>query len=491
MIRPAASSFKFKLVALLRACSRSFRRRLRSGASRSVAKQSEVRRVDARLQAGLRAAVAAVRRGSRRATREANALAHDRGLPACPRARRRAALAGAPALRGATSASSAATSGSATACRSRPSGASASSAPDDLLGYVIASVPFDRALLRKVKATIGPRRERTVRRRPGRAARRRRGVDPGTARRPARPPDDRLDSTASECVCSIATRPAAPRPSRRSASSRRRTRSTRRRSGIQQRLLVGSARRAHPDRARRVRRGPLDRADGLAASRTPRTRSRAGSYDERVPGARPRRAREARQRVQPDGRPAAVPARGARVRAPPAARGRLPLRRRARRDARRRPAAARDRRDRGRGDRRDGRDARRRRRRSRRGRRARDRGRSARASRSARVKSTFGTLFLFGRTLRRGVAADGGVARRPVGRSRSTTRSCTGSSSGRRSWTGSPGSRTGARPRTRSRAELSRAARFGGPLSVVIGDLDDFKRGQRRARARRRRHRAP
>ena len=59
--------------------------------------------------------------------------------------------------------------------------------------------------------------------------------------------------------------------------------------------------------------------------------------------------------------------------------------------------------------------------------------------------------------------------------SRSRTRGSTGSSSGRRSSTGSPGSRTAATAEDALAAELARAVRFGGPLSLVIADLDDFK----------------
>ena len=58
MIRPAARSFKFKLVAYFVLLSLLPAAAAFWGFS-SVAKQSEVRRVDARLQAGLRAAVAA------------------------------------------------------------------------------------------------------------------------------------------------------------------------------------------------------------------------------------------------------------------------------------------------------------------------------------------------------------------------------------------------------------------------------------------------
>ena len=47
--------------------------------------------------------------------------------------------------------------------------------PDGLLGFVIASVPFDQAAPPQGEATFGPRRERTVRRRSSRQARRRRG----------------------------------------------------------------------------------------------------------------------------------------------------------------------------------------------------------------------------------------------------------------------------------------------------------------------------
>ena len=60
-------------------------------------------------------------------------------------------------------------------------------------------------------------------------------------------------------------------------------------------------------------------------------------------------------------------------------------------------------------------------------------------------------------------------------RSRSRTRGCTGSSSGRRSSTASRASRTAVSARRRSTAEIARAERLGTPLTLVLADLDDFK----------------
>jgi diguanylate cyclase (GGDEF)-like protein len=153
VIRPAARSFKFKLVAYFVLLSLLPAAAAFWGFS-SVAKQSEVRRVDARLQAGLRAAVAAYDEDLAEATREANALAHDPVFQAAlargDAARVQELLRYAPDVR---------VERGDFQVGDRPTLAAERSVrvvgTHDLLGYVIASVPFDRALLRKVKARSG------------------------------------------------------------------------------------------------------------------------------------------------------------------------------------------------------------------------------------------------------------------------------------------------------------------------------------------------
>jgi diguanylate cyclase (GGDEF)-like protein len=153
LIRPAARSFKFKLVAYFVLLSL-----LPAAAAfwgfTSVAKQSEVRRVDARLQSGLRAAVAAYDEDLSEATREATALAHDpvfqSALARGDAATLQDLLRYAPNVR---------VESGEFQVGDRPALAAERSVRvvgrDDLLGYVIASVPFDRALLRKVKSRSG------------------------------------------------------------------------------------------------------------------------------------------------------------------------------------------------------------------------------------------------------------------------------------------------------------------------------------------------
>ncbi len=104
----------------------------------------------------------------------------------------------------------------------------------------------------------------------------------------------------------------------------------------------------------------------------------------------------------------------------------------------------------------------------------------------------FGHARAHRRLVRRRAADDGDARSRRMRRSRSRTRGCTGSSSGRRSSTVSPASRTGVSARTRSPHEIARAERLGAPLTLVLADLDDFKaindaawpRGGRRRAAR-------
>ena len=75
--------------------------------------------------------------------------------------------------------------------------------------------------------------------------------------------------------------------------------------------------------------------------------------------------------------------------------------------------------------------------------------RAARARRSPPARTTFGKLMLVGDVVRRGAADDAAARSRRTRRSRSRTRGCTASSSGRRSSTGSPASPTAASARTR------------------------------------------
>jgi diguanylate cyclase (GGDEF)-like protein len=120
----------------------------------SVAKQSEVRRVDARLQSGLRAAVTAYGEDLARAERVASALANDRRLQrALERGDATAAQEILSSRRNVRVESADFQVGVrpplAAERRVRVDG------PDGLLGFVIASVPFDQELLRKAKQRSG------------------------------------------------------------------------------------------------------------------------------------------------------------------------------------------------------------------------------------------------------------------------------------------------------------------------------------------------
>ncbi len=153
MIRLSARSFKFKLVlyfvllSLLPAAAAFW------GFS-SVAKQSEVRRVDARLQSGLRAAIAAYGEDLDAATRQASRLAND---PALQRALDRGDAAATQELL--RNAHNVRVETPEFVFGDRPVLAAERRVrvvgPDTLLGYVIAVVPFDQALLRKAKQRSG------------------------------------------------------------------------------------------------------------------------------------------------------------------------------------------------------------------------------------------------------------------------------------------------------------------------------------------------
>jgi diguanylate cyclase (GGDEF)-like protein len=153
LIRLGARSFKFKLVlyfvllSLLPAAAAFW------GFS-AVAKQSEVRRVDARLQSGLRAAIAAYGEDLDGATRQASRLAND---PALQRALDRGDAAATQELL--RNAHNVRVETSEFVVGDRPVLAAERRVrvvgPDTLLGYVIAMVPFDQALLRKVKQRSG------------------------------------------------------------------------------------------------------------------------------------------------------------------------------------------------------------------------------------------------------------------------------------------------------------------------------------------------
>jgi len=153
LTRFSARSFKFKLVLYFGLLSL-----LPAAAAfwgfTSVAKQSEVRRVDARLQAGLRAAVTAYGEDLELATREASALANDPVMQrALSRGDARAAqerLASTPNVRVESADFQVGVRPQLAAERRvRVVG------PSTLRGYVIASVPFDQELLRKAKQRSG------------------------------------------------------------------------------------------------------------------------------------------------------------------------------------------------------------------------------------------------------------------------------------------------------------------------------------------------
>jgi diguanylate cyclase (GGDEF)-like protein len=153
LTRFSATSFKFKLVlyfgllSLLPAAAAFW------GFS-SVAKQSEVRRVDARLQSGLRAAVTAYGEDLDLATGEASALAND---PVLQRALARGDARAVEELLGSTDNIRVESSDFQVGVRPRLAAERRVRVvgPNRLLGYVIASVPFDQALLRKAKQRSG------------------------------------------------------------------------------------------------------------------------------------------------------------------------------------------------------------------------------------------------------------------------------------------------------------------------------------------------
>ena len=153
MNRFSGRSFKFKLVLYFGLLSL-----LPAAAAfwgfTSVAKQSEVRRVDARLQSGLRAAVTAYGEDLARAERVASVLANDRRLQrALERGDANAAQEILSSRRNVRVESADFQVGVrpplAAERRVRVDG------PAGLLGYVIASVPFDQELLRKAKQRSG------------------------------------------------------------------------------------------------------------------------------------------------------------------------------------------------------------------------------------------------------------------------------------------------------------------------------------------------
>ena len=160
MTRPASASFKFKLVAYFVLLSLLPATAAFWGFS-AVAKQSEVRRVDARLQAGLLAGVVAYGEDLDDAYDQATALAHDPLLQSAiirgDAAAAQALLRYAPHVRVETPDFVVGTTPQLAAERRV-----VISGPNDPLGYVIAAVPFDRELLRKVKQRSGLDLERFV-----------------------------------------------------------------------------------------------------------------------------------------------------------------------------------------------------------------------------------------------------------------------------------------------------------------------------------------
>ena len=153
MTRLSARSFKFKLVVYFVLLSLLPAAAALWGFS-AVAKQSEVRRVDARLQSGLRAALTAYGEDLDTATRQASALAND---PVFQRALARGDAATAQELL--RYARNIRVETSAFQVGDRPVLAAERRVrvvrPNKLLGYVIAAVPFDQALLRKAKQRSG------------------------------------------------------------------------------------------------------------------------------------------------------------------------------------------------------------------------------------------------------------------------------------------------------------------------------------------------
>jgi diguanylate cyclase (GGDEF)-like protein len=120
----------------------------------SVARQSEVRRVDARLQSGLRAAVTAYGEDLELATREASALANN---PALQRALARGDARAAQQLLSSTHDVRVESADFQVGVRPKLAAERRVRVvgPSKLLGYVIASVPFDQELLRRAKQRSG------------------------------------------------------------------------------------------------------------------------------------------------------------------------------------------------------------------------------------------------------------------------------------------------------------------------------------------------
>jgi diguanylate cyclase (GGDEF)-like protein len=153
LTRPARTSFKFKLVAYFVLLSLLPAAAAFWGFS-SVAERSEVRRIDARMQAGLRAAVAAYTDDLEEATRQANALAND---PVFQRALARGDAGTARKLL--TYAPNVSVETASFTIGPQPTLAAKRRVivvgPNDPIGWVTAAVAFDKRLLRKMKARSG------------------------------------------------------------------------------------------------------------------------------------------------------------------------------------------------------------------------------------------------------------------------------------------------------------------------------------------------
>ncbi len=302
MTRFSARSFKFKLVLYFGLLSL-----LPAAAAfwgfTSVAQQSEVRRVDARLQSGLRAAVTAYGEDLERATRQASALANNPGLQ---RALTRGDARAAQQLLGSTR--NVRVESADFQVGVRPQLAAERRVrvvgPDGLLGFVVASVPFDQELLRKAKERSGlGENEQFVVVHRGRLV-----VGAGWTQAGLDVPADRPTTVAIDGKRQrvlVAATPGhtgeptlgviAPQAAIDAAAM-----------GIQRRLLLGLL-------VALLLVALVAYIEGRSVVRTVSSIANAanaiarGKYRRARSGSRSRRACEARQRVQPDGGPAAVP----------------------------------------------------------------------------------------------------------------------------------------------------------------------------------------
>ena len=371
-----------------------------------VAGQSETRRVDARLQAGLRGAPRLVPGAARRAPsarrRRSPGRADLSARAREPRPARRSSTCFATSLERSPSTASTASASAQPADlrgdprRPRSSRARGSSATSP------SSVPFDATLVEMLRArsrASAPADSLVDPARPAGSSPRRPTVARARCSR-------RLGQTKTITVGSDRFRDA-----RRAGGRRRPERALRRaQPAVADRrreleLAQPPAARPARSRSRSSRSSRTSRAARscarCAASPRPRTRSRAAGSRERVPVRGRDEFALLGTAFNDMANQLAGAARRARGRARPPPRRDHPLRRGARRDPRRRAAAARDRRGRGRGHRRDRRAPRRRRRRASSRPATRTRTASGSSSPLTAGRTTFGTLTLVGDVLRR------------------------------------------------------------------------------------------